>query len=63
MEKKYNRILIKLSGEAIGKEDGRGIDNKKLEKVVEQIIEISKNGVQVALVIGGGNFWRGRYGD
>ena len=63
MEKKYNRKLIKLSGEAIGKEDGRGIDNKKLEKVVEQIIEISKNGVQVALVIGGGNFWRGRYGD
>ena len=32
MEKKYNRILIKLSGEAIGKEDGRGIDNKKLVK-------------------------------
>ena len=50
MEKKYNRILIKLSGEAIGKEDGRGIDNKKLEKVVEQIIEISKNGVQVELL-------------
>lgn len=63
MEKKYNRVLIKLSGEAIGKEDGRGIDNVKLERVVNQIIEISKSGTQIALVIGGGNFWRGRYGD
>jgi uridylate kinase len=63
MQKEYNRVLIKLSGEAIGKEDGRGIDNKKLEKVVDQIIEISKKGTQIALVIGGGNFWRGRYGD
>ena len=63
MDRKYNRVLIKLSGEAIGKKDGRGIDNKKLEKVVDQIVEISKTGTQIALVIGGGNFWRGRYGD
>lgn len=63
MEVKYKRILIKLSGEAIGKEDGRGIDSKKLEKVVEQIIEVSKKGIQIAIVIGAGNFWRGRYGQ
>lgn len=63
MNRKYKRVLIKLSGEAIGKKDGRGIDNKKLEKVVNQIVEISKTGTQIALVIGGGNFWRGRYGD
>ena len=63
MDKKYIRVLIKLSGEAIGKKDGRGIDNKKLERVVDQIVEISKTGTQIALVIGGGNFWRGRYGD
>ena len=63
MDKKYTRVLIKLSGEAIGKKDGRGIDNKKLERVVDQIVEISKTGTQIALVIGGGNFWRGRYGD
>lgn len=63
MDRKYKRVLIKLSGEAIGKKDGRGIDNKKLEKVVNQIVEISKTGTQIALVIGGGNFWRGRYGD
>ncbi len=63
MDKKYNRVLIKLSGEAIGKENGRGIDSNKLEKVVDQIIQISKTGIQVAIVIGAGNFWRGRYGD
>ncbi|MCX8075296.1 MAG: UMP kinase [Clostridia bacterium] len=63
MEFKYKRVLIKLSGEAIGKEDGRGIDNVKLSKVVEQIIEISKSGVQIAIVIGAGNFWRGKYGQ
>ena len=39
---KYKRILVKLSGEAIGQEDGRGIDSDKLEKVVEQILELSK---------------------
>lgn len=63
MEKKYKRILVKLSGEAIGKEDGRGIDSEKLEKVVNQIVSLSKSGIEVAVVIGAGNFWRGRYGD
>lgn len=63
MKYKYKRILLKLSGEAIGKENGREIDDKKLDNVVKQIIEISKAGVEVAIVIGGGNFWRGRYGN
>ena len=63
MDRKYNRVLIKLSGEAIGKENGRGIDNNKLEKVVYQIVKISQAGTQIAIVLGGGNFWRGRYGD
>ncbi len=62
MEFKYKRVLIKLSGEAIGKEDGRGIDSKKLEKVVDQIVQISNSGVEISIVIGAGNFWRGRYG-
>lgn len=61
-EPKYKRVLIKISGEALGRQDGRGIDEEKLEKVVEQLVEISKKGVEVALVIGAGNFWRGRYG-
>lgn len=59
----YKRVLIKLSGEAIGEENGRGIDRKKLEKVVDQLVDISKSGVELAVVIGAGNFWRGKYGE
>lgn len=62
MEKKYNRILVKLSGEAIGEKDGRGIDKEKLEKVVEQLVSLANDNIEVAVVIGAGNFWRGRYG-
>lgn len=62
MNTKYKRILVKLSGEAIGGDDGRGIDKDKLERVVDQLVELSKAGVQIAVVIGAGNFWRGRYG-
>ena len=62
MNNKYKRILLKLSGEAIGGIDGRGIDKEKLEKVVEQIVTLAKEGTQIAIVIGAGNFWRGRYG-
>lgn len=62
MEYKYKRILVKLSGEAIGGDDGKGIDKDKLEKVVEQIVTLSNAGVEIAIVIGAGNFWRGRNG-
>ncbi len=62
MDIKYKRILVKLSGEAIGGKDGKGIDKNKLEKVVNQLVDLSKCGVQIAVVIGAGNFWRGRYG-
>ena len=58
----YKRILVKLSGEAIGQEDGRGIDSDKLERVANQIVDLNKAGVEVAIVIGAGNFWRGKYG-
>lgn len=53
---KYKRVLIKLSGEAIGGEDGRGIDKVKLENVTNQIVELSNEGVEIAIVIGAGNF-------
>lgn len=59
----YKRILVKLSGEAIGQDDGRGIDSKKLEKVAQQLVELNKEGIEIAVVIGAGNFWRGRYGN
>ena len=62
MNVKYKRILVKLSGEAIGGTDGRGIDKNKLEKVVDQLVELKNAGVEIGVVIGAGNFWRGRYG-
>ena len=58
----YKRILVKLSGEAIGEADGRGIDSDKLETVADQIVDLNKAGTEIAIVIGAGNFWRGRYG-
>ena len=58
----YKRVLIKLSGEALGDETGRGIDNEKIEKVSDQIIKLVDEGVECAIVVGAGNFWRGRYG-
>lgn len=58
----YKRILVKLSGEAIGEADGRGIDSDKLETVANQIVDLNKAGTEIAIVIGAGNFWRGRYG-
>ncbi len=63
MDLKYKRVLIKISGEALGKEDGRGLDSEKLEKVVDQIKEIHEAGAEIGLVVGAGNFWRGRYGQ
>lgn len=62
MDNKYKRVLIKLSGEAIGESNGRGIDKNKLESVVNQIVELAKNKIEIGIVIGAGNFWRGRYG-
>ena len=60
---KYQRVVIKISGEALACENGAGIDHAKLDKVTEQIVEVRKMGAQVGVVIGGGNFWRGRQAD
>lgn len=62
MQPKYKRILIKLSGEALAGEGGHGLDESVISRVVEQIAQIHALGVEIALVIGGGNFWRGRQG-
>ena len=59
---KYKRILIKLSGEALAGEQGHGLDENVISRVVGQIAKIHAMGVEIALVIGGGNFWRGRQG-
>ncbi len=55
----YNRILLKLSGEALMAGRSHGIDPLRLSEYAEEIIEIAKSGVQIAVVIGGGNIFRG----
>ncbi|MBO5179512.1 MAG: UMP kinase [Clostridia bacterium] len=57
---KYKRILLKLSGEALAGEKGFGIDSETLGKVCDSIKKVADMGVEVAIVVGGGNFWRGR---
>ncbi len=54
------RILLKLSGEALAGEKKTGFDEQTVMAVARQVKEISDSGVQVGIVIGGGNFWRGR---
>lgn len=62
MKAKYKRILLKMSGEALAGEKGFGLDNEMLVQVSREIKKVSDLGVQIAIVVGGGNFWRGRTG-
>lgn len=62
MKPQYKRVLLKISGEALAGETKFGIDDKMTRSVAEQIEEISDLGVEMAVVVGGGNFWRGRSG-
>lgn len=62
MEVAYKRILLKLSGEALAGDEKTGINSEVLENICDKVKEIVNMGVQVAIVVGGGNFWRGRYG-
>jgi len=59
---KYKRILLKLSGEAVGGPDGQGLDEPVLASYASQIASVVRKGVQVAIVIGGGNIFRGLAG-
>lgn len=54
------RILLKLSGEALAGDKKTGFDEPTVRKVAKQVQEITQSGTQVGIVIGGGNFWRGR---
>jgi len=55
----YRRILLKISGEALGGSAGFGIDPARSREIVREIVDVAKSGVQVGLVVGGGNFFRG----
>ena len=59
---KYKRVLLKLSGEALAGENKTGLSADVLEDITNQVKEIKELGVEVAIVVGGGNFWRGIYG-
>lgn len=61
-EPKYKRVLLKLSGEALAGENKNGISAEVLDSITNQIKKLTEMGVQVAVVVGGGNFWRGKYG-
>ena len=63
MKPKYNRILLKLSGESLAGDQKTGIDFDKVVEICKPIKKCVDAGVQVGIVIGGGNFWRGRTSD
>ncbi len=64
MEKpKYNRIVLKLSGEALAGEQGNGINPTVIQSIAKQVKEIAELDVEVAVVVGGGNLWRGKTGS
>ena len=60
MEAVYKRILLKLSGEVLAGKQGHGIDFDTVQEICKWVNACSKLGVQIGLVVGGGNFWRGR---
>ena len=60
MEPKYKRVLLKLSGEALAGDQHFGINEEMTLNVAKQVKEVVDAGVEVAVVVGGGNFWRGR---
>ena len=62
MNAKYHRVLLKLSGESLAGAQGHGIDSQRLNDYVNQIADVVRSGVEVAIVIGGGNIFRGMQG-
>lgn len=56
----YNKVVLKLSGEALAGDTGKSFDNNTIFSIINQIKQIIEMGTKVTLVVGGGNFWRGR---
>ena len=63
MKPKYKRIMIKLSGEAMAGDEGFGLDHNKIDAIAKEIKKCYDMGTEIGIVIGGGNFWRGRDGE
>lgn len=60
---KYKRVVLKLSGEALAGEQGFGINPTVIKSIAKQVKEVAELGVEVAVVVGGGNIWRGKTGS
>lgn len=60
MENRFKRIILKLSGEALAGNKGFGLDDETINNICEKIAQVHNSGVEVAIVVGGGNFWRGK---
>ncbi len=58
----YNRVVLKISGEALAGSSGSGFDFDVIGSVSDQVIEVANMGVQISIIVGGGNIWRGRHG-
>ena len=63
MKPKYKRIMLKISGEALAGDKGFGLDQQTIDSIALKVKECYDMGVQIAIVVGGGNFWRGRSGE
>jgi uridylate kinase len=63
MQPIYKRVLLKISGEALAGENGFGLDFNTISSIGKQVKICQNMGVQIAIVVGGGNFWRGRTGE
>ena len=63
MSAKYKRVLLKVSGEALAGENHFGLNEETIAEISQNIKKVVDMGVQVSIVVGGGNFWRGRSGE
>ena len=63
MALKYKRVMLKISGEALAGEKGFGLDGETVTRIAEKIKDCSEMDCEIAIVVGGGNFWRGRTGE
>ena len=60
---KYKRVMLKISGEALAGDKGFGLDQPTINAIAQKVKECHDMGVEIAIVVGGGNFWRGRTGE
>lgn len=63
MTARYRRIVLKLSGEALSGDTGYGIEPSVIQSIARQVKEIAELGIEIAIVVGGGNIWRGKVGS